>query len=316
MRMFRRCGRLIGLLLELVDEFVAPRIEVADNHPEVLERGIGGVSVVIAVVDLLGDHGEPEQTEDLVEAPVVHRQSGSLGVVLDDLATGEHAGQIRRLSLGGEHHRVVVGLHPVRERRPQVHERVADRREFPVEHRNRPQRVVLVEDDVVDTEVSVHDRRRDIGGLRLVEPADDAGEIGHVVGPGQLVALRPARDLPRNVSGAPAEFVQPGGLGVDAVQFDEQIDDPQAQGPGLFRRQVQGGRRVGSQDRAGHAFHDVEVAAEDAVVGAHADHGRHVRVGRCELRLDAVLTRHVVPGRRLRPGRRTTQHEIAVRIPQ
>ena len=74
----------------LVDQPGAALVEVARRPAGTRVGLVGGLAVVVAVVDLLGDHGEPEQPEHLVEPPLLRadRQAGPRGVVLDDLARG------------------------------------------------------------------------------------------------------------------------------------------------------------------------------------------------------------------------------------
>ena len=98
---------------------------------------VGGLPVVVAVVDLLGDHAEPEQPEHLVEPPLLrgHREPGARGVVLDDLGAGEHPGQVRRLAAelrGRTRRRRPGSSRPARRRGPS-----AGRRGWPSPSRGR-----------------------------------------------------------------------------------------------------------------------------------------------------------------------------------
>ena len=93
---------------------------------------------------------------------------------------------------------------------------------------------------------------RDVVGLVLVEPRHHPLEVRRVVGVRVAVARRPALDLPADVAQPLAERPQPGGLGVDRVQLDEDVDHVQAQPRGLLRRQRvrRTGRRAGRRRRA------------------------------------------------------------------
>ena len=119
-----------------VDEAVEPAADDLHGRTEERVHLVGRLPVEVPGVDLLGDHGHPEQPEDLVEPPPLgrHRPASALGVRRHELVAGQHAGQVRRhpphhLELLG-----VVGLHPVGHRAGEVHERVAEGRHLPVEH--------------------------------------------------------------------------------------------------------------------------------------------------------------------------------------
>ncbi len=266
-----------------------------------------------AVVDLLGDHGQPEEAEHLVEAPLLrrHGQPAALGVRRHHLGAGEHPGQVRGLSPQLAEHRVVVGLDPVGQRAAEVHQRVAEGGHLPVEDAADPQRVVVVEHDVVEPEVVVDHAGRHVVGLVLVEPGHHGLEVADVVGAGPAVALAPAGHLPADVARALAEVGQPGRLDVDGVQLDEHVEEAAAQRSGVDLAQRHPRRQVGPQDRARQLLHDVEVRPDHGVVLAEGDHRRHVAEHRRQPGLDGELAAHVVGAARLGPARRAAQDQLA-----
>ena len=214
-----------------VDEPVEPAADDLHGRSEEGVHLVGRLPVEVPVVDLLGDHGHPEQPEDLVEPPLLGRDrpAGALGVRRHELVAGQHAGQVRRhpphhLELLG-----VVGLHPVGHRAGEVHQRVAEGGHLPVEHPDDPGHVVVGEDEVVELEVVVDHAGRDVVGLVRVEPRHHRLEVGDVVGAGVAVAGRPAVDLAPDVAVPLAEVGEPGGRRVDAVQLGEHVDRVQAQ---------------------------------------------------------------------------------------
>jgi hypothetical protein len=69
---------------------------------------------------------------------------------------------------------------------------------------------------------------------------------------------------------------------IDGVQFDQQVDHPQAQLPRAGGSESEFGGGSGPQDGAVDTFHDVEVAAQHGRIGAQSHHRRHVRVDRRE----------------------------------
>ena len=85
---------------------------------------VGRLPVEEPVVDLLGDDGEPEESEDLVERPAHggQHQATRLKICRDHLRPREHPVGIRRLPAEGLEHRVVIGLDPVGQGAAEVQE--------------------------------------------------------------------------------------------------------------------------------------------------------------------------------------------------
>ena len=129
---------------ECADEGGAVLVEEAHDLAELTVGRVARLARVEAVVDLLGDHGEAEGAEHVVEAPLLggHLEATGRGVALDDLGPGQHPRRVRRLAAHGEEGRVVVGLHPVGQCRTEIHQRVTDGGHLPVEHADDAGRVV------------------------------------------------------------------------------------------------------------------------------------------------------------------------------
>ena len=235
---------------------------------------------------------------------------GAQAVIVDHLVARQHAGQMRGLAARGARQRVVVGLDPVGERRPQIHERAAQRRHLPVEHPEHAGRVLGIEHAVVEAEIVVDDAGGGILRHVVGEPARDVGEARHVPGAGARVALGPALDLAAHVAGTLAQIAQAGGIDVHRVQRHQLVDDGQTERAGGRLVEMHAARHAGARDQPAQPLHDVELAADDGVVVAVGDHLGHM--GKCgsEPRLHPVLAPHVVRRRGLGARGRAAQDEV------
>src|SRR5690554_1513489 len=75
----------------LFHEFAAATMEIMHHEPKVFKRWIACLLMVITIIDLLRNHGQTEQTEDLIEGHIDVVQAHLLTVVVDDFITREHA---------------------------------------------------------------------------------------------------------------------------------------------------------------------------------------------------------------------------------
>ncbi|CRS20361.1 hypothetical protein PAERUG_P48_London_17_VIM_2_01_13_05483 [Pseudomonas aeruginosa] len=272
--------------------------------------------MVVAVVDLLDDAGKTEQAIGVVEVQVVDRwDPGPLGVVVGELPAGQHARQVAGLAAGQLHRSRVAGFHPVGEGIAEVHQRIAEGGQFPVQHADDLHRVFRVEDHVVEAVVVVHDARLVvIGRLLVLEPGLDRFPERRVGGQGLLVAVGPAGDLALHVAVRSAQVGQSAGGVVDVVQFDELVDEALAQAAGLLFVEIQLWRQFGAQDDALDPFHDVELGADHRRVGAVEVGFRAVGEACVQLVQDAVFAAHVVGRLGLVAEWRATQDELLARI--
>ena len=205
---------------------------------------------------------------------------------------------------------MVVGLHPVGQRRAEVHERVADGRELPVEDADDARGVRRVQDEVVEAEVVVDQHVRPVGRLVRVEPGHRRLEVADVGRAGPAVAAGPALDLAPDVALAAVEPGEPRRLEVDVVQRDQRVDRVAAQGLHAGAVEAELGRQVAAQDRALDALHDVELGAEHVLVAAVRHHLGHEGEHRRERGLEVVLAAHVVRAPGLGAHRRAAQDEV------
>ena len=113
--------------------------------------------VVIAVIDLLKDHHQAEDAVDQIEIEVADFRAGALGVVRDHLVARQHPLGVAGLLTQGEEPRSVVGLDPIGHGVAEVHQRITERGHLPVEHRDDVERIVRVDEQIVDPEVAVDD---------------------------------------------------------------------------------------------------------------------------------------------------------------
>ena len=176
-------------------------------HPvaEIRKAWIVGLTVHEPVVDLLNHDGDLEEREHLVELEPGKVAAAARGVALDELARREPAWQRRH-----RRERVALfrrrGRGPIGQQDPQVDERIAESRHFPVEHRDQPAWIRRVQQQVVQLEVAVDDRglcgrRRQ----RLDEPACHPLHLRQVGRSGSVPSLRPPAHLPFD---EPVRFAQ------------------------------------------------------------------------------------------------------------
>src|SRR4029450_219474 len=98
--------------------------EQRHREPEPGEALVLGQPLSVAEVDLLGDDRDLEQAQHVVEHHVVHGPAAQGGIALDDLLTGQVAGQCRRSEGSGGDHLRLARLEPVGERQARGRERV------------------------------------------------------------------------------------------------------------------------------------------------------------------------------------------------
>ena len=154
-------------------------------------------------------------------------------------------------------------LVPVGDHQADVGERVAGRRELPVEHRAR--RTVLAEDDVVEPVVAVDQHR-----LPLVRQ-QRAQALGQLVDQRQLARLRrvpllrPAAQLAAGEALRPPHVAEPDGVEVDGVQPGQRRGEAQAGGPARLRPQsLRRSDRV--QDHPARVVHHEERRSQHLLV--------------------------------------------------
>ncbi|MNZ69755.1 hypothetical protein D3C78_880660 [compost metagenome] len=156
----------------------------------------------------------------------------------------------------------VRGFDPVGEGVAQVHQRIAQGGQFPVQHADDLHRVVRIQDHIVEAVVVVDDaRRRVVGGHFVVEPGLDRLPLWRVRGQGFFITVAPALDLPGDIAFRLAQVGQAAGRVVDTVQFNQLVDEALAQRPGVARVQAQFRRQLGAQDDPLDPLHHIELGA-------------------------------------------------------
>src|SRR5439155_1219420 len=199
--------------------------------------------------------------------------------------------------------REAVGQAVVRE----IGQRVAERRELPVEHRG-DARLARVNDDVAEPEVAVHERGLVPGRDVLGHPRDQALHRVDLLRLGGAVLLGPPVDLAREVVPGPPEVGEAEGSPVHRVKPREDMAQRVVHRRARARGQA-GDRRVGD-DAPVHAVHDVEHGADDRGVRAERVRPRHGKAGRAEGRDDPVLPVHRVRGGEELAGRLPPEHVL------
>ena len=253
--------------------------------------------MVVAVPDLLRDAREPEQPIHLVEQPLRPWPSGGLTVDVDELLARRHARRVGGLHTEGLHPLVVAGLDPVGQRRPEVHERVADRGQFPVEHRLDVGQVVRVQHHVVEAPVVVDDARGHVSRLLGIQPRHDAFAVGHIRCPGLPVPRGPTLHLPPHVTVSLVEGGQVTCRRVHRVQVDERADEGLRHR--LHRRTL---GQVATQDRAADELADEQWPLKGRLITGNREHLGNLVVRRTQGRQQLGLPLHVVGAARLASG--------------
>ena len=191
----------------------------------------------------------------------------------------------------------------------EVGERMAERRELPVEYREDP-RLGRMEHQVVEAIVAVDDHRLVAGRDRARQPFDQAVHLRDRVGRRRPVLLRPAIDLALEVVSRLAEALQPDRLVVDAVQRRDHAVHLVVDGGALARRHPR--QRLLPEHAARDELHDVEREPDQPLVLAETVRARHGHAGAAERGDHAVLAVDGVRGgQELRGRRRLRAHHVA-----
>ena len=228
----------------------------------------------VARVHALDDARELPVPERDVVVDLAEVAVALLRVPVDDLLARQEPLLRRRR---GQQHRVrVVGLGPIDHQQPHVGERVAERADLPVEHRDHV--AVGVGHAVVEPVVAVNDGGgallRDLGEQRVVDLVDQR----------QLTGLRllplpvPALQLPLDVVLLLAEVTQADSVGVDGMDLGHRVGDGAA-GVAARLGGDRGGGGLVAEDEPVDEGHDVERRAVHLVIGAEPERRRdgHVR---------------------------------------
>lgn len=274
---------------------------------------VSGLAVVEAVVNLLDDHGQTEQTEAVVKIEVVHVHPGDFTIQLNEFPAGQGA-----VYVGGHGaHNVarfgVVLLDPVAQGATQVHERVADGAHFPVQDTDDSERVGGVQDNVVQFEVIMDDAgtlgfRGNIG----FQPGHDSFAVRDIGGACRSKAFAPSQDLATDITVGLAQIRQPDGGGVQGVQFTISADKDFIQASHLVLGRKEALGKIFAQDDAFQMFHHVKRCAGYRGITAKGQGARCKGPMPVEGRQDFVFAAHVVGRGGLGAEGRPAQNEPAV----
>ena len=109
--------------------------------------------------------------------------------------------QIAGLTTSQLHPGIIVGLYPVGHGVAEIHQRISDGSQLPVQQRDDIQRGI-VEDQVVEPVVTVNEAGPHVNRLVAIEPAHDRFKVGHVVSSCCAIPTGPAGDLSADITGA------------------------------------------------------------------------------------------------------------------
>ena len=106
-----------------------------------------------------------------------------------------------------------------------VGERIADRRELPVEKRDEPRRGLGRVHGVAEPEVAMNDGRRRRLGKVALQPFGRLLDLGHLAGLVVLPQVGEAPQLALEVAGGLAEALEPVLERVESVDLGERVDE-------------------------------------------------------------------------------------------
>ena len=237
--------------------------------------------------DALQDRADAEQVVGEVVVPVGqqrldrvdrHARAGARQVAPHVVALGRNAqrGQVAATDAAEGARRDVPGHRVVAE----VGDRVAERRQLPVQHRQHP-RLGRMEDQVVEPVVAMHHRdlrvvARGRGQVRR-QPVDQPVHLGNRLGDRGLVLTAPARDLALEVAARAAVVAQADRQRIDPVQRGDHPVHLVVDRAALGRRHAR--QRLVPQHPALDMLHQVEGAADHRLVLAQQQHARHRHLG-------------------------------------
>ena len=243
---------------------------------------------------------------------MIERPSGSTRVVLSDLEPRRVSWNRRRAEFQLEHLRRIVRIDPVSERRPEIHQRIAEGRHLPVENRHDAAQVVGVEHQIVVLEIIVD--QGDTGLRRHVgeEPGGGCFHRRDVIGLGGSIAPGPALDLTPDVAVRAAEVGQAGVLVVHSVQLGQGIDHRIRDRRHGLRIGLLGNGHPRSEHDPFDSLHQVERCAEHLRIRTIDDRFGNFSIAAGERRENPKLASHVMGGLDLGAERRSPQHKLEV----
>ena len=143
-------------------------------------------------------------------------------------------------------------------------------------------------------------------GQRLWQPFDQPLHFGHRLGFGEPVLLGPAINLPPEIIAGFAEVGQPRRLDIDIVECRQRVDHRFISKTAFGR--VRTGHCAVPDCPALDHVHDVEPAADDAIVGAQAVRLGDRKAGRVEARNNLIFAVHRMCARQQHAQRLATEN--------
>ncbi len=191
----------------------------------------------------------------------------------------------------------------------QIAQRMPERREFPVEHRDHA-RLDRMKDQILHAVVAVRDRGLIRRGNVAVQPFDQPIHFGNLVDFRCLVLLRPARKLPCYVRLRTAVIAETDRAKIDLMQAREHVVHRVVAGGALGRVRVRH-RRI-PHDASFDEIHHEERGTDDASVLAQQMRARNRHVGGSERLDDSIFALDLMSRREQSPRRFLTHHETRV----
>ena len=74
------------------------------------------LTVMVAVIDLLDNHGQSKQAIDFIKSKIFGAKAHLVAIIGHHFLPGQHTGQVSWLAAQHLVNKIIIGLHPVRQR--------------------------------------------------------------------------------------------------------------------------------------------------------------------------------------------------------
>ncbi len=228
--MFNLCN-LCCSLREAIDSFVRNRTlcQLAagfDESAELSEAWIFGESFLVTSVDLLNDDGDFQESVGVVENRIGNFAAGATRVVVEQFVAREVAGKF------GQHETILLPFFgvswfdPIAKRCAEIHQRIADRRHFPIEHGDNVRQIVRRKNEVVVLVIVVNQSAgRRISGKMFVQPRGEFFYVRNVVRTRVVVTFGPTFHLSFDVTLRRTKLGETRGFVINAMNLGEIVDE-------------------------------------------------------------------------------------------
>ena len=128
------------------------------ERTELREARVARQSLLISEIDLLHDHRDLQQSIRKIENRIVNASPRAPRVVFDQLRARETPGNTRQPKTISLPLLRIRRLNPVTKTRPEIHQRIANRRHLPIKHGNHTRQIVRSENEIVVLVIVMNER--------------------------------------------------------------------------------------------------------------------------------------------------------------